>query len=131
MTSHITHDPIYNTVDRDDFSSMLDVERYGERTSAFDGIISATHDHFWDPMDPTYLDFSAHKFDLKEETIMPMDFSIELSCAVADRLDDGQKIHLANEVSRWTLSSLLHGEQGALSLSASLCHILRDPGALA
>src|SRR5262249_50003328 len=29
----------------------------------------------------------------------------------------------------WTMSSILHGEQGALSLSASLCHILRDPGA--
>jgi len=27
------------------------------------------------------------------------------------------------------MSSILHGEQGALSLSASLCHILRDPGA--
>jgi hypothetical protein len=27
------------------------------------------------------------------------------------------------------LSSILHGEQGALSLSASLCMILRDPGA--
>src|SRR6201986_2472077 len=25
------------------------------------------------------------------------------------------------------MSSILHGEQGALSLSASLCHILRDP----
>jgi hypothetical protein len=30
---------------------------------------------------------------------------------------------------RFTLSSILHGEQGALSLSASLCMILRDPGA--
>lgn len=130
MSSHITHDPIYNTVDRDDFRSMLDVDRYGERTGAFDGIISATHDHFWDPVDPAYLDFSADEFNLKEDTIMPMDFSIELNCAVADRLDAGQKIHMANEVSRWTLSSLLHGEQGALSLSASLCHIMRDPGAL-
>jgi hypothetical protein len=27
------------------------------------------------------------------------------------------------------LSAILHGEQGALSLSASLCHILKDPGA--
>jgi hypothetical protein len=130
MTTDITHDAIYNTVDRDDFSAMLDVHRYGERTDAFDGIISATHDHFWDPMDPAYIDFEADKFDLVNETIMPMDFTIELNCAVADRLDEGQRIRLANEVSRWSLSSLLHGEQGALSLSASLCHIMRDPGAL-
>ncbi len=27
------------------------------------------------------------------------------------------------------MSSILHGEQGALNLSASLCHVLRDPGA--
>ena len=126
----ITHDPIYNTVGRDDFRALLDVERYGERTGAFDGIIAATHDHFWDPTDPAYIDFAAEKFDLENETIMPRDFTIEMNCAVADRLDEGQKIRLANEVSRWSLSSLLHGEQGALSLSASLCHILRDPGAL-
>lgn len=126
----ITHDPIYNTVGRDDFQALLDIHRYGERTDAFDGIISATHDHFWDPVDPAYIDFAAEPMNLDEETIMPMDFPIELNCAVADRLDEGQKIRLANEVSRWTLSSLLHGEQGALSLSASLCHILRDPGAL-
>lgn len=130
MASDITHDPIYNTVGRDDFRSMLEVDRYGERTDAFDGIISATHDHFWDPMDPAYIDFQVEKFDLDEDTIMPMDFSVELNSAVADKLDSHQKIRLANEVSRWSLSSLLHGEQGALSLSASLCHILRDPGAL-
>jgi hypothetical protein len=130
MTSDITHDPIYNAVGRDDFRSMLDVDRYAERTDAFDGIIAATHDHFWDPTDPAYVDFQAHPMNLAEETIMPMDFSIELSSAVGDRLDEGQKIRLANEVTRWSISSLLHGEQGALSLSASLCHILRDPGAL-
>jgi len=130
MASDITHDPIYNTVGRDDFRAMLDVDRYAERTGAFDGIIAATHDHFWDPTDPTYVDFDAAPINLSEETIMPMDFSIELNSAVADRLDEGQKIRLANEVTRWSLSSLLHGEQGALSLSASLCHILRDPGAL-
>lgn len=130
MSQHITYDPVYNTVDRDDFRSMLDVERYGQRSSAFDAIVAATHDHFWDPMDPAYVDFTAHPMNLAEETIMPMEFSMELNCAVADRLDDGQKIRLANEVTRWSLSSLLHGEQGALSLSASLCHVLRDPGAL-
>jgi hypothetical protein len=54
---------------------------------------------------------------------------IELNCAVADRLDEGQKVRMANENTHFMLSSILHGEQGALSLSASLCMILRDPGA--
>ena len=129
MADHITHDPIYNTVDRDDFLSMIEVERYADRTDAFDQIISLTRDHHWDPNDPTYVDFDAEPFDVREQTIMPRDFTVELNCAVADRLDEGQKIRLANEVTRFSLSSILHGEQGALSLSTSLVQILRDPGA--
>jgi len=129
MADHITYDPIYNTVAPDDFLSLLEVDRYGERTSAFDDIISATVDHFWDPNDARYVDFDADEFDAREQLIMPADFAVELNCAVADRLDEGQRIRLANESMRWSMSSILHGEQGALSLSASLCNILRDPGA--
>ena len=129
MADHITHDAIYDTVDRDDFDTMIEVDRYARRTGAFDEIISATEDHFWDPLDPDYVDFS-QPFDLREETIMPRDFTIELNCAVADKLDEGQKIRLANESTRFSLSQILHGEQGALSLSASLCQVLYDPGAL-
>ncbi|MCG8588611.1 MAG: ferritin-like domain-containing protein [Proteobacteria bacterium] len=128
MAEDITHDPIYNTVDRDDFGSMLEIERYGERTDAFDSIISATVDHFWDPTDTRYIDFSV-PFNLKEETLMPRDFSPELNSAVVDKLDEGQQIELANQSMRWSLSSILHGEQGALSLSNSLVQIMRDPGA--
>jgi hypothetical protein len=129
MTEHITHDPIYNTVDRDDFMSLIEVERYAERTDAFDSIISATVDHFWDPTDARYIDFDSHPFDLEGDTILPREMVVELNCSVADKLDAGQQIRLANQNARFFLSSILHGEQGALSLSASLCHILRDPGA--
>jgi hypothetical protein len=128
MADHITHDPIYNTVDRDDFAALIATERYGERTSAFDTIIGATHDHFWDPTDPVYLDFT-QPFDLRAHTLLPRSMVIELNCAVADRLDEAQQTRLANESTHFMLSSILHGEQGALSLSASLCMILRDPGA--
>jgi len=129
MADHITHDPIYNTVDRADFLSLIEVPRYADRTDAFDQIIALTRDHHWDPNDPAYVDFDAEPFDVRERTIMPRDFTVELNCAVADRLDEGQKIRLANEVTRFSLSSILHGEQGALSLSTSLVQILRDPGA--
>jgi hypothetical protein len=128
MAQHITHDPLYDTVDRDDFPAMIEVPRYAERTDAFDTIISATADHFWDPLDPRYIDYSA-PFDLDEETVLPREMIVELHCAVADRLDERQKIRLANQNARFMLSSILHGEQGALSLSASLCEILREPGA--
>ena len=128
MANHITHDPIYNTVDRDAFMTMIEVDRYADRTTAFDSIISATVDHFWDPMDPRYMDFD-QDFDKSEQTILPREFFVELQCSVKDKLDEGQQIKLANESARFMLSSILHGEQGALSLSASLCHVLRDPGA--
>jgi hypothetical protein len=129
MADHITHDPAYNTVDRDDFMSMIEVDRYGTRCDAFDEIISLTRDHHWDPSDPAYIDFDADPLDVAEDMIMPADFVIELQCAVKDRLDERQRIQLANESVRFSLSSILHGEQGALSLSASLCQIMRDPGA--
>jgi len=128
LADHITHDEIYDAVDRDDFDAMIEVDRYARRTGAFDEIIAATEDHFWDPLDPAYVDFS-QPFDTRNETIMPRDFTIELNCAVKDRLDEGQQIALANQVTRFSLSQILHGEQGALSLSASLCHVLHDPGA--
>ncbi|MDJ0848619.1 MAG: ferritin-like domain-containing protein [Myxococcota bacterium] len=129
MAEHITHDPIYNTVDRDDFMSMIEVERYADRADAFDSIISSTVDHFWDPNDPRYIDYDAPDFDLESETVLPTEMIVELQSAVADRLDERQKIRLANQNARFMLSSILHGEQGALSLSANLCHVLRDPGA--
>ena len=128
MALQITYDKAYDTVAREDFPAMLEVPRYGRRTDAFDGIISATHDHFWDPLDKSYIDYDV-PFDMSKTPIMPLDTIVELRSAVADRLDDQQKIGLANDVTHWSASNLLHGEQGTLSLSASLCHILLDPGA--
>ena len=117
MAAQLTTDPVYQTFERDDFMAMIDVDRYAKRSDAFDQIIAATHDHFWDPTDPAYLDF-AMPFDLENDYIMPPSRVPELQSAVADKLDEGQQIRLANQVTRWTVSNILHGEQGALSLSA-------------
>ncbi len=124
----ITKDPAYDSCDPADFAAMMEADRYGRRSTAFDKIISATHDHFWDPLDKKYIDFS-EPFDLTAEYLMPPSMNMELQSAVADKLDERQKIRLVNASVHWSLSSILHGEQGALSLSASLCHILKDPGA--
>ena len=124
----ITKDPAYNAVDPTDFHSMMEVERYGARSSAFDKIISATHDHFWDPLDKKYIDFAA-PFDTAKNTILPERFFPIFHTRIGDKMTAEQKIKFANESTRWQLSAILHGEQGALALSASLCHILRDPGA--
>ena len=128
MADHITHDPAYQTVAPDNFPAMLDVDRYGLRSDALDAIIAAMNDHFWNPNEAAYLDFK-QPFNLREQMLLPPTQIPELNCAVADKLDAQQKIDFANEVARFNLSGILHGEQGALSLSASLCDILYDPGA--
>jgi hypothetical protein len=128
MDRDITHDAAYDTIHRDDFDALIEVDRYANRSDAFDSIISATVDHFWDPQDPRYVDYSL-PFDMENDTIMPREFSPELNSAVKDKLDEGQQIRLANQNTRFIMSTILHGEQGAMSLSASLCQIMRDPGA--
>ncbi|MDX2238356.1 MAG: ferritin-like domain-containing protein [Hyphomonadaceae bacterium] len=127
----ITKDEVYDAVAPTDFGAMLAIDRHMNRSTAFDKIISATHDHFWDPLDKKYIDFS-EPFDLENEQIMP-DYMVPAleTDYVRDYFADKPKerIRFVNEMARWQLSAILHGEQGALNLSASLCHVLRDPGA--
>ncbi len=127
----ITKDEVYDAVAPTDFGAMLAIDRHMNRSTAFDKIISATHDHFWDPLDKKYIDFS-EPFDLENEQIMP-DYMVPAleTDYVRDHFADKPKerIRFVNEMARWQLSAILHGEQGALNLSASLCHVLRDPGA--
>ena len=50
-SDQITKNSAYEAVAPDDFASMIEVDRYGERSSDFDKIIADTHAHFWDPLD--------------------------------------------------------------------------------
>ena len=127
---NITKDLIYDAVAPDDFESMLELDRYNARSTAFDKIISATHDHFWDPLDKAYIDYD-EPFDMENQALVPEDLVIALSTDyVSDHLSDPkQRIRFINQSVLRSFSSILHGEQGALNLSASLCHVLKDQGA--
>src|ERR1700761_6102607 len=127
---NITKDIIYDAVAPDDFESMLDLDRYGARSTAFDKIISATHDHFWDPLDKKYIDFDA-PFDMENTMILPekMIGALQLDYVRETLGSEKAMIAFANAQTLRTFSSVLHGEQGALNLSASLCHVLKDQGA--
>ncbi len=128
----ITKDEVYDAVPPTDFSAMLEIDRHLNRSSAFDKIISATHDHFWDPLDKKYIDFDAEPWDLDTQDIQPDDMvPALLTDYVSEHFEKRpeQRIRFKNEIARWSMSAILHGEQGALNLSASLCHVLRDPGA--
>src|SRR5436309_14125024 len=103
---NITKDPAYNAVDPSDFPAMLDVNRYGQRSTAFDKIISATHDHFWDPLDRKYIDFT-QPFDMENEYLINPALNGDLKTAIAEKLDEKGKIKLVNLDMAWTMSSIL------------------------
>ena len=128
--AQITKDAMYGAVAPDDFESMIELDRYEQRSTAFDKIISATHDHFWDPLDKKYIDFD-EPFDLANEAMMPEEMQPLLRLPyIAEKLADPlDRIRFINHMQLWNFSSILHGEQGALNLSASLCHVLKDQGA--
>jgi hypothetical protein len=128
--TNITKDQMYGAVAPNDFESMIELDRYEQRSTAFDKIISATHDHFWDPLDKKYIDFD-EPFDMANEPMMPEDMQPLLRLPyIAEKLKDPkERIRFINYMQLWNFSSILHGEQGALNLSASLCHVLKDQGA--
>ena len=127
---NITKDAMYDAVAPDDFESMLTLDRYGARSTAFDKIISATHDHFWDPLDKKYIDFD-EPFDMENQALVPEELIGALHTDyVSNHLSDPkERIRFINQQALRSFSSILHGEQGALNLSASLCHVLYDQGA--
>src|SRR5580693_5243289 len=75
---NITKDAMYGAVAPDDFESMLQLDRYGQRSDAFDKIIAATHDHFWDPLDKRYIDFDS-PWDMENEPLTPLEMNPMLS----------------------------------------------------
>jgi hypothetical protein len=128
--NNITKDAMYEAVAPDDFEAMLNLDRYGARSNAFDKIIAATHDHFWDPLDKKYIDFD-EPFDMETQALIPEELVGALQTKyVSDALSDPkERIRFINQSALRQFSSILHGEQGALNLSASLCHVLYDQGA--
>src|SRR5689334_18842484 len=131
MDGNITKDRAYDAVAPDDFESMIELDRYEKRCDAFDKIISATHDHFWDPLDKKYIDFDT-PFDIENEAMLPDDHVMPLKLPyVAEHFarEPKEKVRFINHLQLCNFSSILHGELGALNLSASLCHVLYDQGA--
>lgn len=125
--SRTAHISTYETVARDDFPAQIEPSRYARRSPYFDDIIHRTDEHFWDPLDKDYIDFEK-PLD-PDCTIVPRDFPFEMQTAVADKLDEGQRTQFCRDSAKWSVSQILHGEQGAFQLSVSLCDLFVDPGA--
>jgi hypothetical protein len=111
------------------FRDRLAPDYFAEKSSVFSRLVSRTHDHFWDPADPAYIDFTT-PFDMAVKSVMPFETVPELRTRVAEQLTPSQRIAFANDSAYWWLSGFLHGEQGALYMAVSLCESLRDPGVI-
>lgn len=122
-----TINPAFNAVAREDFGAMIELDRYLNRSDAFETIIGRTNEHFWNPEDPDYIDYQSPA--PHDEPLIPFSMIPERHSAIWDTLDEGGRVKFANETLQFRLSGVLHGEQGALSLSTGLADMLRDPGA--
>ena len=111
------------------FQDRLLPEYFINRSNLFSEIVSRTHDHFWDPNDPIYIDFS-QTFPLLEKPIMPFETVPELCSSLANKLTATQQIAFANDSTHWWLSGFLCGEEGALEPAISLCKTLHNPDAV-
>ena len=100
---NITKDIMYDAVAPDDFESMIELDRYEKRSTAFDKIISATHDHFWDPLDSKYIDFS-EPWDMNE-AMQPDEqiFALQIPYVREHLERTGQKAKFVNEMTLWSM----------------------------
>jgi len=126
--AQITYDAAYDTVERDDFPAMMATARYGRRSDAFEPHHLADPRPFLGPAGPDLYRFQpALRHD--DPPILPLDNILELRSAVADRLDDRQKIQLANDVTHWSLSKPAAWRAGrAVAVGQPVPHPAR-PGA--
>ena len=111
---------------RGSFQDRLEPDYFADRSNILANFVSRTHDHFWDPNDPAYIDFNV-PFDMQSQSVMPFDTVPELRSSIADLLTPVQRIAFANDSAHWWLSGFLHGEQGALYTAVALCDSLHDP----
>ncbi|MDP3116218.1 MAG: ferritin-like domain-containing protein, partial [Phenylobacterium sp.] len=77
-----------------------------------------------------YIDFD-EPWDMDNQPLVPEDLNVALQTEyVSSHLNTPSlRAQFINKSLLRSFSSILHGEQGALNLSASLCHVLLDQGA--
>jgi acyl-CoA synthetase (AMP-forming)/AMP-acid ligase II len=112
------------------FAALLEPARFASRSTMFDSLIKAGQSHFWDPLDQQYLDLQT-PFDIARTPLLSEDgFPCLAAPSVCERLSTPElKAEFINTTAWFRFSTLLHGEQGALNLSASLCGLLKEPAA--
>jgi len=107
---------------------MVEPQRYSDRSDLLRAQVSKSVNHFWDPFDERYINFSI-PFDINKELVIDAIQIDELQTSVVTaKLSTEDQIKLGNDIMHFYLSQLLHGEQAALIVSSNLSQTLLDPG---
>ncbi|AZE54554.1 hypothetical protein C4K03_2399 [Pseudomonas synxantha] len=118
--------PIFN-VPRPSLEQRLSPAYLYSRTTLFDPFVSSTHERFWDPSDPRYIDFST-AFDLKSP-LLPLNHFPELN-QWPDQIPLQEQIDYVNLQAYRMLSGFYYGEQAALLVCLKEAEELADPCAV-
>ena len=132
VDGNITKDDVYDAVAPDDFESMLELDRYNNRSTAFDKIISRHPRPLLGSARRRTTSTSTSRSTWRTRRCCPRTWSAVLQTNYGKEMlaDPKTADPLHQRLRRCArFSSILHGEQGALNLSASLCHVLYDQGA--
>jgi hypothetical protein len=104
---------------------------FGTSTASDLARLAASYDaRSWSSDNPGFVDFSI-PFDSERVPVMPLEWFVELRTPLSHSLATEQRIRLGNEIIRWLLSGILHGERAAAALSRQLYAIFSSPAARA
>ncbi len=108
----------------------FDVHRYRASPGRWSGLVAGAQTRQWDPYDDAVVDLRT-PFDTRTEPVMPLDWFPELRTPAGRALPHDARVRVGNEIIRWLLSGILHGEQAAVHVAAQLCDRFADPEAQA
>ena len=118
---------LFRTVDAADPAAILDVAGYAAASGELARMVRASRARYWEPAE---IDIGEAR-DPSGEGIMPLAWFPECRTPGVTALPLGQRHRLGDEVLRWLLSGILHGEQAALTICSQLCARFAHPAARA
>ena len=127
MVSKAAGSALFRTVDAADPAAILEVGGYAAVSDELSRMVRASRARNWDPAE---LDFGAASVS-GSAGIMPLAWFPEARTPSVTALPLAQRHRLGDEVLRWLLSGILHGEQAALTICSQLCARFAHPAARA
>jgi hypothetical protein len=116
---------LFRTLAAGDVAAILDVAHYGIVETELSRLVRSGRARQWDPA-TLGIEASAAPLGLMPESWFP-----EGRTACISALAPDERARLGDEILRWLLSGILHGEQAALTVCSQLCARFAHPTARA